>query len=86
MREKKSVHSSERRKRKEKLVKVLGGCCAKCGYEKSIRALSFHHKDPSTKCFDISSNGHLLQEWEIVLKEVLKCQLLCLNCHAETHS
>jgi len=79
-------HKSERRKRKETLVKILGGHCAKCGYHENVRALSFHHKCPEKKQFDISSNGNLMQDWEIVLKEALKCQLLCLNCHAEQHS
>ena len=86
VRVKHSGSKSERRKRKETLVKMLGGRCSKCGYDKSIRGLSFHHKDPSTKSFDISSNGHLLDDWELVLKEVRKCKLLCLNCHAELHN
>ena len=77
------AEKGERKKRKEKLVKMLGGRCAACGYNYSIRALSFHHKDPSTKCFNISSNGHLLQDWDIVVSEAKKCKLLCLNCHAE---
>ena len=77
---------AERRARKEYLIKMLGGCCDACGYDKSIRALSFHHIDPSTKKFDISSNGYLLEEWDIVIEEALKCKLLCLNCHAEFHN
>jgi hypothetical protein len=79
-------HKSERRRRKEVLVKMLGGHCTKCGYNKSISALSFHHKDPSIKSFDISNNGNLMQDWEVVLKEAKKCKLLCLNCHAELHN
>jgi len=79
-------HKSERRRRKEKLVKMLGGKCSDCGYNKSITALSFHHIEPKEKCFDISSNGNLMQEWEIVLDEAMKCKILCLNCHAELHN
>ena len=79
-------HKSERRKRKEALVKMLGGRCSKCGYNKNIRALSFHHKNPKDKLFDISNNGNLMGEWEIVIQEAKKCKLLCLNCHAEVHS
>jgi len=77
---------SERRKRKEKLVKILGGKCTKCGYNKSITALSFHHVNPKNKSFDISGNGSLLKDWNILLTEAMKCVLLCLNCHAELHN
>jgi len=82
----KKLNNIERRKRKAKLVKMLGGCCVKCGYKKSYAALSFHHKDPTTKEFDISHNGNLLHSWEEVVREALKCELLCLNCHAEQHN
>ncbi len=34
-----------RAKRKQKLVDMLGGECVKCGYDKCLRALEFHHKD-----------------------------------------
>ena len=79
-------HKSERRRRKEALVKMLGGHCTKCGYHKSIGALSFHHKNLKNKCFDISNNGNLMQDWDLVQKEAQKCELLCLNCHSELHS
>jgi len=77
---------AERRRRKKALVKMLGGKCAQCGYNKSIKALSFHHKDPSTKCFDISNNGNMMHNWDEVVIEAKKCELLCLNCHAELHN
>jgi len=78
-------HKSERRKRKEILVKMLGGHCVECGYCKSLPALSFHHIHPESKKFDMS-NGGLMQEWDIVVKEANKCELLCLNCHAELNN
>jgi hypothetical protein len=82
-----SIDCSERHKRKVKLVKILGGKCVRCGYDKSITALSFHHKDPHDKEFDISSNGNLIhKEWDVLLTEVMKCELLCLNCHAVEHN
>lgn len=81
----KNINNKERRIRKEKLVEMLGGKCAKCGYNKSIAALSFHHINPKDKLFDISHNGNLLHSWDEVVKEALKCNLLCLNCHAEVH-
>jgi hypothetical protein len=79
-------NKEERRKRKEELVKMLGGSCTECGYNKSIRGLSFHHIHPEDKCFDISANGFMLRDWSEVVAEAKKCCLLCLNCHAELHN
>jgi hypothetical protein len=82
----KQNNKEERRRRKEELVKMLGGSCVECGYNKSIRALSFHHINPEEKEFDISANGFLLKDWSMVVAEAKKCCLLCLNCHAEFHN
>lgn len=79
-------NKSERHRRKEVLVKMLGGKCARCGYKKSIVALSFHHIRPKDKLFDLSHNGNIMYTWEEIVAEAKKCQLLCLNCHAETHN
>lgn len=75
---------SERRQKKIALIEMLGGKCAKCGYNKSVTALSFHHKVTSEKKFDIS-NGCLLKSWNALVIEARKCEILCLNCHAELH-
>lgn len=70
-------------KRKQKAVDFLGGKCKKCGYKKTIVALTFHHRDPSEKEFEIGKiKDHA---WEKVLKELKKCDLLCFNCHMELH-
>jgi hypothetical protein len=79
-------YRTERKKRKAKLVKMKGGKCTICGYSNSLQALSFHHRDPSQKKFDISSNGGLMKDWNVVVAEANKCDLLCLNCHAELHN
>ena len=34
---------------KRRLVEHRGGKCEICGYDKSIRALEFHHIDPQSK-------------------------------------
>jgi len=76
----------ERHRKKEELVKMMGGKCVKCGYNKSIYALSFHHLDPKNKHFDISLNGNIMKNWDKVVEEVKKCVILCLNCHAILHN
>ena len=69
--------------RKHKLIQEAGGGCQQCGYEKSWRALTFHHLDPSTKSFGLTLNMLWSQSMEKITKEAEKCQLLCMNCHAE---
>ncbi len=68
---------------KQKCLQYKGGKCENCGYNKSNRALTFHHLDPSEKEFSIS--GKHCRKWEVIRKELDKCKLLCANCHAEEH-
>lgn len=65
-------------------IKYKGGCCVKCGYSKSIKALAFHHLDPSEKDFGISDKGYT-RGWKKIKVELDKCILVCHNCHAEIH-
>lgn len=69
--------------RKLELVKRKGGCCESCGYSKSLRVLSFHHRNPDEKLFGLSLNNLWSKNWELIQKESDKCDLLCLNCHGE---
>jgi hypothetical protein len=74
---------------KAELVERAGGCCQRCGYNQSINALQFHHRDPATKSFGL---GRMTSKSKsLILLEADKCDLLCANCHAEveelqTHS
>lgn len=76
--------SNRRRKIKEELVAYKGGSCERCGYDRYIGALEFHHKDPSEKDFALAKKG-ATRSIEILKKEVDKCNLLCANCHREVH-
>lgn len=73
---------------KMKCVEYKGGKCSICGYSKCIKALEFHHLDPSQKDFSITKAREL--SWdnqnERITKELDKCILLCSNCHRELHS
>ena len=71
-----------REKRKRLGVELLGGKCMMCGYSKCLAALTFHHRDPSKKEFQISGAMMRLEKF---LEEVKKCDLLCANCHIEHH-
>ena len=45
--------------------------------------LSFHHRDPSTKRFEISSGSRYRRE--DVLAEISKCDIICQSCHVRLH-
>ena len=69
---------------KVKAVEYKGGKCVRCGYDKSIKALHFHHLDPTKKDFGVSNRG-FTRSWEKLRIELDKCDLVCSNCHAEIH-
>lgn len=72
-------------KRKKTFVDRAGGKCANCGYCKNYAALSFHHREPSNKCFPLDARNMSNRTIESIEEEFLKCDLLCLNCHNELH-
>ena len=76
--------SNYRRRRKENLIKVCGGKCNICGYNKTNAALEFHHIKSEEKQFGIAANG-TCRDLEVDLQEVKKCILVCANCHREIH-
>lgn len=71
-----------RRNAKRTLVEEAGGACILCGYARSMAALQFHHVDPSTKRFSLSTKG-VARALDAARAEAQKCVLLCANCHAE---
>lgn len=76
---------TERRRRlKEMAVEYKGGECSKCGYNKCVNALEFHHLDPNEKDFGIGTNGHT-RSWKRTRIELDKCIMVCANCHREIH-
>ena len=73
----------KKQKYKLKMIEYKGGKCERCGYDKNISALDFHHIDPSTKKFTLSDTHH---SWDETKKELDKCILVCANCHRELHN
>lgn len=68
---------------KKRAIKLLGGKCSVCGKEVHIASFEFHHRN-NDKEFAISKYHN--RAWSFVKKEVLKCDLICSNCHRELHS
>ena len=57
--------------------------CNKCP-ETHPACLEFHHRDPSTKLFNIGED-YGKHSWKSILAEVAKCDVLCSNCHRKLH-
>ena len=61
-----------------------GGACEICGYNKDMRALVWHHRNPQEKEQNLTSlvrNG-CVNKMKI---EIQKCALICGNCHLIIH-
>lgn len=84
-RKQKSIDASLRSRRilKEKLVEYKGGKCEICGYDRCIKAMDFHHRNPKEKEFALT---YMNRKWEALVNEVDKCILVCSNCHKEIHA
>lgn len=71
-----------RKRLKQKAVEYKGGMCECCGYDRTIEALEFHHRNPKEKDFNPSGKSI---SWEKMKKEIDKCVMVCTNCHREIH-
>lgn len=78
--------NKQRRARiKRELLERRGGKCKGCGYSKSASALCFHHRDPSTKGFNISGVRLTTISRQLLEIEADKCDVYCLNYHSDLH-
>ena len=73
-----------RRSMKLQAIKLLGGKCCKCGYDKCVDALEFHHENQDDKEFKLGSGNTM--SWKDYKTEAMKCILVCSNCHKEIHA
>ena len=82
----KAYAANRRKEQKAKYAAILGGVCERCGFN-HLAALDFHHKDPTQKLFRLSDAIVRTKKYtpEEIFTEVLKCELLCKNCHAIEH-
>ena len=58
--------------------------CSKCGYDRCKSAIDFHHLEPSEKEYNPSSIRR--RDSSVIRKELMKCIILCSNCHRELHA
>lgn len=77
---------SWRRRWKSRIIIAMGGRCGCCGYDKSEEALQLHHVDPGKKEVSFSFMRAQPRAAESLIPELLKCVLVCSNCHFEIHA
>ncbi len=73
-----------RKKVRQMAIDLKGGKCTRCGYNRCLDALEFHHLDTSKKDFGVSDKGYT-RSWKKIQEELEKCILVCANCHRELH-
>jgi hypothetical protein len=75
-----AIRISEWRKRtKQKLLDHFGGMCKDCNESYPPFMMDFDHRDSAEKEFAISQSS--VANWEKILGEAAKCDLVCANCH-----
>jgi len=72
-----------RRKRKDAVIKLLGGKCADCHGVFPTCVYDVHHTDPTKKTGSLARM--MDQSFDDILKEIETCILLCANCHRIRH-
>ena len=82
---KSEVSRKRARGNKLKAVQYLGGSCSVCreSFEGRQEVFDFHHVDPLTKATTV--NKLMQNGWEVIVKELDKCVLVCANCHRTIH-
>ena len=74
---------NNREDKKTLLAEHFGNKCVDCGKSYPPCVYDYHHRDPSTKEFEIGSK--MFYTLERLIAEGEKCDLLCANCHRIRH-
>ena len=72
---------------KLKMIEYKGGQCNRCNLKLEnthYSVFEFHHRNPEEK--DVNFAKIKYQKWDVIQKEIDKCDLLCANCHRITHA
>ncbi len=81
-----------RERRRQRLIEVRDWyhdykntlCCVDCG-ENHPACLQFHHKDRAEKRFSLGDMASRASSIRVLMEEIKKCEVLCVNCHAKRH-
>lgn len=64
--------------------KIERGCAVNGCEERDPVCLELHHTNPSEK--DATPSALASYSWERLMKEALKCKVVCSNCHKKIHA
>jgi hypothetical protein len=71
-----------RSERRNFILALVGSKCQLCGYDKLSKNLAFHHLED--KKYKLSAREFQFG-FKKLLPELLKCIVVCHNCHGEIH-
>lgn len=75
----------KRRIKRRQFIDSQKTSCKMCG-ESNSTCLDFHHRNPQEKAICIGSSITSGYSIERIKKEILKCDVLCANCHRKLHA
>jgi hypothetical protein len=85
----KQAYLDRNRRQRERIRKFVRDLkserrCERCGFDNPA-ALDFHHRDGEKK--DVEVANAVRRSWgeERILAEIVKCDVLCANCHRIEH-
>jgi hypothetical protein len=58
--------------------------CIECG-ETHPACLQFHHKERAEKKISLGDMANRASSIRVLMEEIKKCEVLCVNCHAKHH-
>ncbi len=58
--------------------------CVDCGID-HLAVLQFHHRDRAEKSFTIADVVRNASSLRLIIEEINKCDVVCVNCHAKRH-
>lgn len=70
---------------RSKIDMLKNAPCSKCGDSHPPYVMDFHHRDGEEKLFAVAEAGSSVKSWTRIQAEILKCDLLCANCHRYKH-
>lgn len=73
---------------RRELIQSAGGRCSVCGFDfdgECTSIFEFHHRDPTTKLFNVCASSLNRYSMQRVRDEADKCDLFCVICHRLIH-
>ena len=74
-----------RRRTKRKIVAGFRGYCCICRGVFEPPVYDLHHRKPAEKDFSWGQIMASPRAWDVMLAELMKCVLVCSNCHRRVH-